>query len=299
MHRSGSDPFQPPTADQMREHLIRYSAVGPSRWLAWLPVIALGAVLALLLTAEGWLSVLPWSILLFVFAFMSFRIRQMRRFEQQVVHLQELSTLLNHREALRLSWTLLPRLSAVPELHSRVVALVGHNLDQLRSYDAAIVAFEHLIDRLPQEHPGSIQLRIQRTLAQLATDQLTDADEGLRRLRGFVELEHPNPMGAAYRLAGLFQQIRTHHWSDAVQGADRLLTQLRPLGIEAGYGHAMLALSFHHLNPAEHPAAPDQAALWWSRATLLMPSVALIDRLPELSAIVEAGTASTAPSDDQ
>ena len=295
---SEPEEFNPPTAEQVGEHLERYPAVGPSRFMAWLPIIALTSVLILLVSTSGLFVVLPWILLLSVFSFMSYRVRQLRQVERQVTRVQELSMLRHGHEAMRLVWTLLPKLSAMPELHSRVVALLAHNLDQLKLYDAAIVAFDHLIDRLPQEHPGSVQLRIQRTLAELATDQLADADNGLRRLRGFVQLENPSPTGAAYRLAGLFQQIRTHHWADAVQGADRLLFELRPLGVDAGFGHAMMALSFHHLDRDQYPAAQDQAALWWSRATLLLPQSALVARLPELAPLVE-GNASQAHGRDE
>lgn len=280
--------FQPPTPERVHAHLERYPAQGPSRLMAWLPISALVAVVLLMLADNtGWLTLAPWVILMSVFALMGFRVRRFRDLEGQVTHVQELSTLRHWRQALRLAWSLLPKLGAVPEMHSRIVALMAHNLDQLKVYDAAIVAFDHLIDHLPQEHPGSVHLRLQRTFAQLATDRLADADESLRRLRGAID-SSSRATAAAYHLACLFQQVCTHHWADAAQRGDKLLEQLRPLGVDAAYGHAMMALSFHHLDPQQYPGAAEGVALWWSRATLLLPSDSLVDRLTELAPLLES-----------
>jgi hypothetical protein len=85
--------------------------------------------------------------------------------------------------------------------------------------------------------------------------------------------------------------VRTNHFADAVEGCDGLLDELRPLGVDAGYGHALVALAYHHLAGA---AAGEQAALWWSRATLLVAAPALLDRFAELRPLLGAGCRCTA-----
>ena len=177
--------------------------------------------------------------------------------------------------------------------------MIAHNLDQLKAFEAAITAYDYLIDHLPSTHPWSMRLRVQRIIAQLATHRLTDADEGLRRMRPKTTEMMDATTCAALRLAALIQQVRTYHWSDAAASAADLLGDLRPLGVEAGYGHALLALSYHHLadappsdgalstdaQPTTAAEADKMARLWWSRATVLLPAPVLVDRFPELGAL--------------
>ena len=124
-------------------------------------------------------------------------------------------------------------------------------------------------------------------IAQIAGDQLTDADDTLRRLRGAIDPYRGTPIAASYRLANLIQQTHTNHHADAVETAGTLLDDLRPLGAEAGYGHALMALSFYRMGEIEtpDPAHRQQAALWCSRATLLLSPEALSARFRELGAM--------------
>src|SRR5690606_10485087 len=103
---------------------------------------------------------------------------------------------------------------------------------------------DRLLDMLPQDHPGAIHLRIHRAIAALSAERLLDADEALRRLRNVTSDYARTPLAALYRFAELIQIVRTGHYDDALHEADTLLDALRPLGIEAGYGHALLALCY-------------------------------------------------------
>jgi hypothetical protein len=38
-------------------------------------------------------------------------------------------------------WRLVPASVTLPEAYGRTIALMGHNLDQVQAYDAAIIAF--------------------------------------------------------------------------------------------------------------------------------------------------------------
>jgi hypothetical protein len=276
--------FTPPTADQVRAHLARYPSRGSSRTAALIPTLALAAIIFLALGAQNAVMfLLPWLLLGALLVFMALRVRRARELDAAVARAQEWTMWRRREDALRQAWRLLPRLATNPELHGRAVAAIAHNLDALGAHEAAIVAYDQLIDHLPEGHPISVQLRVQRTMAELGADRLTDADASLRRLRGAVEPFRKTPIGASYRLASLIQQSRTHHDADAVAESGELLDELRPLGVEAGFGHALMALAFVRLGEGE--AAPpdwrDQASLWWSRATLLVAVDRLVERFGE------------------
>jgi hypothetical protein len=217
-----------------------------------------------------------------VIAGMFVRNWRVRNLDRRTTEAQDLALLRNHPLSLRRAWDLLPHVAAMPSLHGRTVALIAMNLDQLSEYDSALVAYDELIDRLPEQHPASVQFRINRVILHLFTDRLIDADDELRRLRGLVERFARTAVSAGYRLAELVQSVRTNHFADAVVHADSLVTDLRPLGIEAGYGHALMALSFHQLATAGDDAAARQTSRWWRRATILLPVPQLVRRFAEL-----------------
>ncbi len=125
---------------------------------------------------------------------------------------------------------------------------------------------------------------MQRAIASLFTHQLSDADDALRRLRGPVEALAQTPIDASYRFALLFQSVQTAHYAEAIDESDGLLEALRPMGVEAGYGHALLAWCFAQRNDADRDDA-SHARSWWQRATTLMPASALYARFPEIKGV--------------
>lgn len=278
-------PFSPPSAAQVRSHLERYPPRGPSKVALLLPTIGLALIIFLMLRAQtAVMFVLPWLLLGALLVVMGVRARRARALEAEAAQVQEWTVWRHREDAMRRAWRLLPRLVVNPELHGRTVAAIAHNLDSLGAHDAAIVAYDHLIARLPEDHPVAVQLRVQRTMAELGADRLTDADTSLRRLRAAVEPYRKTPIGGSYRLASLIQQSRTHHDADAVEGAGELLDELRPLGIDAGFGHALMALAYVRLGESQSPPAGwrEHAALWWSRATLLVSVERLVERFDDL-----------------
>ena len=86
----------------------------------------------------------------------------------------------------------------------------------------------------------------------------------------------------------------------------------RPLGVEAAYGHALMALAHHQLAQRPQPAKTDDVEpmdhntltlIWWQRATLLLPVQALVQRFAELQTLAEKFAPETvasqsAPADD-
>lgn len=282
------DRFNPPRAEQVRDYLQRHRPTGPARWTTTLPIVALGAVVALTFMTNDLLAVLlPAIVLAALLVGLSWRVRRLRDLEQRAARASELALTRHYPQALRLGWRLLPNLRAMPEMHGRTVAVMAYCLDQVKAHDAAIAAYDYLINHLPPSHPGSVQFTIERAINQLLSDQLADADDALRRLRGRMDEYAATPIGASFRLAQLVQQVQTNHFADAVEEQDDLVDKLRPLGIDAGYGYALMALSYHKLEKhggeaGEHAAQVDT---WWRRATLLLPAQVLAHRFGELAAL--------------
>jgi tetratricopeptide (TPR) repeat protein len=284
-------PFTPPSPEQVRdlldEHPVRPSS--PLVMAAPWAVLLLAAVLAVVVRHPA-LAMLPWLALAGVFGWFIWRAASLRRLDREARQVQEAAALLHWVKALRAAWRLLPRLTATPPLYGSTVVVIADCLDRLRCYEAAVVAYDHLIDRLPDDGPDAALMRIHRAIAELQSDQLLDADDTLRRLRGPIEAgQYPQPLPAFYRLAVLLQQVHTHHYTEAVEGSRRMLRDLRPLGASAGFGHALLALAFHMLDGQPgHPDARRYARAWWGRATLLVPPGALIHRFPALQTLTTA-----------
>lgn len=266
----------------------------PSPWAVRGPLVALGAALVIALVMGDVVALtLPWLALVGVVVYLAVRVWRQRGLERRATRVQELTLLRHHAEAVRRAWTLVPAVTRQPNLYVRCVALLSQCLEHLKAYDAAMVGYDKLLEHLPGDHPAAIQLRAHRAMAALHSHRLADADDTLRQLRGRVEPYAQTPIGATYRLAELTQAVRTNHYADALEEADRLLEELRPLGVEAGYGHALLALC-HREDRSERDEQDRRAAVerWWRRATLLLPEAALVDRYPELGIFVEeAGAA--------
>ncbi len=287
-------PFAPPTAAQVERHLQRHPPRGPARLGAWMPILALGAVVGLMALSSAWLlGALPWALALAgIVFFYSYRVNALRNLEQRVVQVHELALLHDHPRTLRLAWRLLPEVTIVPHLHGRVVAIIALTLDNLRCHEAALAAYAYLLERLPADHPAALGLRLQQAMAQLANDQLIDADDTLRRL-SHVPRDYPQTeLSATWRLARLLQQAVTNHFDEAVEQAGDLIDQLRPLGIDAGFGHGLMALACLRQEQRE------AAQAWWSRATLLMTPGSLTHRYAPLREPASALTASpTSPAE--
>ncbi|MAG17035.1 MAG: hypothetical protein CMJ21_03095 [Phycisphaerae bacterium] len=299
--------FEPPEPQQVREYLDAHPPRSPSRWAAWAPLMAVGFVVSIAWQIDaGWANVLPWLVVLGVIVVSEMRVRRVARLTDELAHAQELALQHQWLPTLQLAWRLVPALSGMPQLHGRSVALIAHVFDRLRCYESALAAYDFLLQRMPAEHPAAVHLRVQRAITLMINDQLVDADDALRRLRGDIELLGDAGASAAYRLAQLVQEVLTFHYDHAVACADELLDALRPLGIEAGYGHALVALSWLNVARSQHGADRDatndqstsglsstaehayaQAAKWWSTATLLMPVSQLIDRFAPLRALID------------
>lgn len=292
---SNPNVFDPPTAAQLAEHLQRHPAVNVGPWQQRGPLLMVVAIagLALLMMGQPGFALLPLLALLALMAYLSGQARSAAELQARAVRAWELAMIRRYREALGQAWELLPACKTKPELHGRAVTVIAHILSELGKDEAAEVAYEHLIDRLPPDHPLALRLTLQRAMAALTTDRLADGDRILRKLRGQAEARNDPGLAAALRLARLVQDVQTGHYADAVAEASDTADTLVPMGIEAGYGYALLALCHHVL--AKHSAALDdaerhtytqQAKRYWDQATLLIPPAALVYRYPELQKLL-------------
>lgn len=286
MGKSQPAQFTPPTSRQLHAHLQRCAPRRGRRWANLLPFLGLGLIVGLTFAADTLGSILLSLLAMTAFvAVLSVRVHLLRRAEQEATRVQELSVTRHYRQALSRAWRLLPKVRILPEAHGRTIAAMAFCLDQVKAYETAIAAYDYLLGRLPPDYPGALQLGVQRVVAQLMADQLTDADDALRRMRGVVEQYPQTPIAAGYRLAGLLQQVRTNHFADAVAESEGMVESLRPLGVEAGFGYALMALAHFSVDPTEAASPDAPAALWWARATVLLSPWALIDRFDQLGQI--------------
>ena len=296
-----------PSGEQVKAYLITNAAQAPNPWLAWGPLGLLVAVFIFTLSSTSPAAMLlPWLALGGVMITTSLRVKRMKELEVQANAIQELAMLRQFRKCFDLAWLSLPRLVRVPELHGRTVAVIAHVLDQLKARDSAIVGYSFLIYRLHEQHPAGTTLKLHRAIAQLANEQLADADDSLRRMRHLEnDTDEILPLNRGlYILAKLYQIVQTRHYDDALEMASDVTDALRPLGVDAGLGHAFVASAFHemaqratvNLQSSGHASfaqgslqTPDQmwavATQHWSDATLLLPVGELIDRYESIATL--------------
>ena len=288
--------FDPPSADQLAEHLQRHPAIPIGSWQQRGPLLMVVAVagLALLMIGQPGFALLPLLALLGLMAYLSGQARSAAQLQSRAVRAWELAMIRRYREALGQAWELLPACRTKPELHGRAVTVIAHVLGELGRDEAAQVAYDYLLNRLPPDHPLAIRLKLQLAMAALRTGRLADGDDILRKLRGQTESSDDPTLAAAFQLARLVQDVHTGHYADAVQAGDDTAKALVPLGVEAGFGYALLAHCCAQL--AEHaPSADDaeRAALTrrakhhWHQATLLIAPAALVYRYPELQPLMQ------------
>ena len=288
--------FEPPTADQLARHLAQYPSVqaGPLQQRGPLLMVIAVAGLALLMIGQPGFALLPLLALLGLMAYLSGQARTAAELQARAIKAWELAMIRRYREALGQAWELLPACRTKPELHGRAVTVIAHVLGELGRDEAAEVAYGYLQDRLPTDHPLALRLRLQQAIAALGSGRLADGDDILRRLRGKAEASSDPSLTAAFRMARLVQDVHTGHYADAVAEADNTATALVPLGVEAGYGYALLALCCHLLaghdpsiDEARRAELKQQATHYWDRATLLIPPAALVYCYPELHKLAD------------
>lgn len=279
-----------PSPDQVSTHLTRFIPQPGSPWRNHAPLMVLvGAILLAVLIPPPLGALLPWVTLGGVLIHGSVRLRAARDVQREVNAIAEQAMLRRYRPALRRAWLVLPRLVRHPSLHGRAAATMAHCLDDLGAHESAMAVYDHLLAGMPDAGPATMHVRISRAIAALRIDRLADGDEALRKTRGAIGPYLGTPIGGAFRMAQLIQDVRTHHYTDALEFAPTLVDDLRPLGIEAGFGYALMALCMNNARPDDPAAAQaiDPPSRWWGRATTLLPATQLVKEFPELEPLAE------------
>lgn len=283
--------------EQLRA-FIESCAPLPQRNFRLFVLLGLGALMGVVLFSGPSMIalLLPWVVVIGFFGWLYYQRRRMTEAQRSVRAVQELTVLRHHDEALHQAWRILPSLRRWADLHVQTVLLASADLMAVNAYENALAAQDYLLEHAPDDHPLARMVRLQRTMALLHDDRLADADDELRRLSR-LKL---GPLGQAMRRVGeLYQQLKTGHHVDAVESLDddaAFISQLRPLGVDAGYGYAMMATMYHHTGRT------DAAQRWWHRATMLVAPQRLADDLPEtrpLTALQPATTLAEAMEADR
>ncbi len=317
-----SQPRELPDADALEERLddTQPHPVPASRRA--LPLAAIGLALAFALFGPPLLGTLaPWLALGGVAIAAVRRARTAKRQAEALRRAEELGRLRRPADAFFAADALLDELVHEPGPSAGCVHLMARSLQALRRPDACRVATEVLLDRLPPHHPARAGVLLNRAIAEFESDRLADGDGTLGRVRSLMEvraeepaedtpwIDEKEPSGddtgdrrvglplpaadrsaaeearAALRAARLIQSVMTYHAADAVADAEAAggaEACFRPLGVDAGFAHGLLAWCHLKLHDAEGTAAA------WSRATLLVPANALVHRFPRLGEVAEA-----------
>lgn len=269
-----------PTPQRLADYLATHAPRPVKPWIRYVPLgTVLTAVLISLAVPGPITAALPWAALIGVVIYGTQRRQRHTQATAAALYAQELSMLRHHREALRTAWRVLPALVHRGEEHARTVALIGHILAVLRADDAADVAYDFLLDRLPDGHPAALTLRLQKAANHFEADRLSDGDAELRRVRSAIKADDPGPIGAAYRATRLLQSVRTHHFAEAVEDLPEPTASLRSLGLDGGLAYGLLAFAHHRLDQ------PEQAASAWRNATHLLPAGELLRRFAALDEV--------------
>jgi tetratricopeptide (TPR) repeat protein len=305
-----SPPAQLPDEKQVREWLTAHRLQPASPW-AFIGVTAL-LIFAVFMLGMGDQSgvsqfitiMLGVGVILFVIS----RARKIRNAETDSRRVHELTVTRQWRDAFELAWKTIPGVTQMPEQYARTLACMAYSLDQLKRYDSAIYSYKLLLEVLPSDHSFVTQVQTHMAIAMLANDELSDADDRLRKLRLQAGRQTP-VLKALISLADLIQITRTYHYADALAIEQNAEEMFRPLGVEAGFGYALLAYARQQLAEREikqsavadftqslepgqeQPMPPGQAHLQaadqlWGKATLLVSPQRIVDRFPMLSTLL-------------
>jgi len=155
--------------------------------------------------------------------------------------------------------------------------------------DQANEIYQAIAQEQPSGLLGNLAL-VGKAIVLLKLDQLADADTIIRQLEIGAEARS---LKALVMLARLYQQIKTGHYSEALEKESHKCELARVgLSTKAAYVYALLSLA--HKRRARLPKANEsankdqveddtQAELNWQRATMLLRPDKLVEKFPELA----------------
>lgn len=262
-----------PTPQQVAEHLSATRPEAKPNRTLWLLIGATGLMVLALTAGPSPISILlPWVLLMALAGYVLYQRSAAGAAQRAVRRVGELTMLRHHDAGLRDAWKSLGELRKHPGLYVQAALLLSANLMATRRHEAALAAQDQLLETVPPDHPVARVVAMQRVMSLLHEERLADADAALRR----SDPGNTAPLGRAMSaFARLYQSMRTNQFDQIVESPERLPQQLRPLGLDAGYGYGMVAAAMHA--HGRH----DEAARWWKLATLLLPASTIMNAIEE------------------
>jgi len=279
----------PPTANELLAHLQAHMPQPQRRWRTGLLLIVGVVIGVMLFTGPSLIGIIaPWLVIAGFIGWAQWNKIRLLGLQHRLRNVRELTLLRRPERAAQQAWQLVPDITRFADFHVQTVMLMATNYMALRAFEPAVTAQEYLIEHLPDEHPVSRIVRLQRLLGLLHEDRLSDADDELRKL----ERTQLDPIGRALlRVARMYQQIKTNHTRDATseldEAGDELIEQMQHVGVDGGVGYALAAAAYLAVERR------DEAQTWWHRATMLVPGSALTQDAAELKPLLELQPART------
>ncbi len=290
----------PPPNDALNVPLLLESSEPRPRF-AWGGYALVGFILVLFFSSLGRddslgsariMQVFSVVLMLFVLAglpvWSAFAVRALRDEQQQVEAVGELIQLRRWPQALLMLQAFLSRPARSARLRSQGLIYLGILLGRFHRFTDAVAVNTYLIDNDLVDPATAYGLRLGRTLAMLREDHLFDADRAISELRRLTA----GGDSAGLALVQIYRDVKTGHPEDAIALFNDNLPILREqLGHRAADAYALVARAYDLLDRRE------EAALAFSRATCLAPSMELLRRYPELEKLVGRYTPAPAPAE--
>lgn len=230
---------------------------------------------------------LPWCLVLFLFALGTVRTRRLRR-QRAIIneawqHVQ--------LEAWSEAWAPLDEAMQhpvqIPTDRCQAFVALAALAEESKRYDSAALIYERLLTERIGDAYQLQRVQLALAAAKLKNEELTD---GIALVDRLERVPMPLPLEAVHTLIRLYQQVFMGQFADAVaDAAERRALFRRFLSTRAGYGYALLGAAMHHLN--RHP----EAAEYWRDATTLVPVAKLLDEYAFLAPVAEAYPTSELP----
>ena len=290
------------------EAALRDSAARPAG--AWVSYLVLGAVAAAIagLFVGGGGSLAAMVILLVLLAVgLAVPNALLRRHQAEGRAVEDVEELVRLRRWPDAAWHLRELLSGPmrnPAGRARALISLSAVLMRYERFDDAIRVQSHLIDELGLSGPPGHAVRVGRTMAELRSDHLHDADASLSKLKRDVARQNraapinsadsidseADDVSAGLALAEMYRDVKTGHPEEAVGIYESALPAVRrQLGHRSADAHALAAAAYLRLG---RPAA---AAAAYDAATRLTPAEELHRRYPEVRDAVAGLTPAVAP----
>lgn len=162
---------------------------------------------------------------------------------------------------------------ATPSLWVRLLVQLSTVLARHHRFEDAIEVHNFLLGTDLLDPVADYGIRVRRAMAMLQEDHLVDAD------RAISDLRRRTPAGRSgeFALVELYRDVKTGHAAEAVELFDKQRDVIRDqLGHRLADAYALLARAYDLLG------RPADAAVAYTRATLLAPVAELGRRYPEV-----------------